>query len=80
MVHRARESQRVTEINLNAPKSLSPMNAEWIYIAHYIITTIYISVIVMTPFLYHLVGANMALPKSVLHYLKVPFTTERNDS
>lgn len=23
MVHRARESQRVTEINLNAPKSLS---------------------------------------------------------
>lgn len=34
----------------------------------------------MTPFLYHLVGANMALPKSVLHYLKVPFTTERNDN
>lgn len=56
------------------------MNAEWIYIAHYIITTIYISVIVMRPFLYHLVGANMALPKSVLHYLKVPFTTERNDN
>lgn len=37
----------------------------------------------MTSFFYYLLRANMALPKSVLHYLKVilsPFYTERNDN